>query len=153
VAFFLYGGTALGEGRGEKITKWVPSPVLDLVLVKQEEGLATSKVYGSGLGEFSPGRLASAFKEILETGDKKKIGRSLHNGLERAACHFVPNCMDLKMELKEAGALGALVTGSGPTVYGLAENREHAHKIAEKVNKKGRKVFVTKTIPDGVKFV
>lgn len=152
VAFFLYGGTALGEGRGEKITKLPAMPSLDLVLVKPDSGLSTHEVYKSGLGEFSPGRLASAFGDILATGDKAKIGRSLHNGLERAAFHLQPLCLDLKMELKQAGALGALVSGSGPTVFGIAESHDHAHQIAQKLNKKGRKVFVTKTISEGIKF-
>jgi 4-diphosphocytidyl-2-C-methyl-D-erythritol kinase len=60
--------------------------------------------------------------------------------------------METKMELKEAGALGALVSGSGPTVFGLCSSREQAHKIAEKFIQKKRKVFVTRTIPDGMKF-
>ncbi len=152
VAFFLTGGAALGEGRGERITPWPGMPSMDLVLVKPDTGLSTSEVYQSGMCEFSPGRLASAFRDILATGDKAKIGRSLHNGLERAAFHFLPLCMEIKMELKEAGALGALVSGSGPTVFALCASREQAEKIASKATKKGRKVFVTHTIPDGMRF-
>jgi len=66
VNFFLYGGTALGTGRGEKIERWPETQALDLVLVKPDAGLSTADVYKSGLGEFTPGRLAEAFKGILQ---------------------------------------------------------------------------------------
>jgi len=152
VNFFLYGGTALGTGRGEKIERWPETQALDLVLVKPDAGLSTADVYKSGLGEFTPGRLAEAFKGILQAGDKKKVGRALYNGLERAAFNLRPECFDIKMEFINAGALGSIVSGSGPTVFGLASSADHARALAQKLNKKGRKVFVTHTIPGGVRF-
>jgi 4-diphosphocytidyl-2-C-methyl-D-erythritol kinase len=152
INFFLKGGTALGTGRGEKIQHWPETPTLDLVLVKPDAGLSTADVYKSGLGEFSPGRLAEAFLGILQAGDKTKIGRSLYNGLERAAFNLQPACFDIKMDFINAGALGSIVSGSGPTVFGLASSADHARSLAQKMNKKGRKVFVTKTIPGGVRF-
>lgn len=152
VNFFLYGGTALGTGRGEKIERWPETQALDLVLVKPDAGLSTADVYKSGLGEFTPGRLAEAFKGILQAGDKNKVGRALYNGLERAAFNLRPECFDIKMEFINAGALGSIVSGSGPTVFGLASSADHARSLAQKLNKKGRKVFVTHTIPGGVRF-
>jgi 4-diphosphocytidyl-2-C-methyl-D-erythritol kinase len=152
VNFFLYGGTALGTGRGEKIERWPETQALDLVLVKPDAGLSTADVYKSGLGEFTPGRLAEAFKGILQAGDKNKVGRALYNGLERAAFNLRPECFDIKMEFINAGALGSIVSGSGPTVFGLASSADHARALAQKLNKKGRKVFVTHTIPGGVRF-
>jgi 4-diphosphocytidyl-2-C-methyl-D-erythritol kinase len=152
VNFFLYGGTALGTGRGEKIERWPETQALDLVLVKPDAGLSTADVYKSGLGEFTPGRLAEAFKGILQAGDKNKVGRALYNGLERAAFNLRPECFDIKMEFINAGALGSIVSGSGPTVFGLASSADHARSLAQKLNKKGRKVFVTHTIPGGVRI-
>jgi 4-diphosphocytidyl-2-C-methyl-D-erythritol kinase len=153
INFFLKGGTALGTGRGEIIQPWPEAPSLDLVLVKPDAGLSTADVYRSGLGEFSPGRLADAMQGILQSGDKVKIGRSLYNGLERAAFNLQAACFDIKMEFIQAGALGSIVSGSGPTVFGLAASVDQARTLAQKLTKKGRKVFVAKTIPGGVKFV
>jgi 4-diphosphocytidyl-2-C-methyl-D-erythritol kinase len=152
VNFFLHGGTALGTGRGEKIERWPEMQTLDIVLVKPDAGLSTADVYKSGLGEFSPGRLADAFQGILQAGDKNKVGRALYNGLERAAFNLQPACFDIKMEFINAGALGSIVSGSGPTVFGLASSADHARSLAQKMNKKGRKVFVTHTIPGGVRI-
>lgn len=152
VNFFLKGGTALGTGRGEKIEPWPETQSLDLVLVKPDVGLSTADVYRSGLGEFTPGRLAEALRGILQAGDKQKVGRALYNGLERAAFNLRPECFDIKMEFINAGALGSIVSGSGPTVFGLASSPDHARSLAQKLNKKGRKVFVTHTIPGGARF-
>ncbi len=152
VNFFLKGGTALGTGRGEVIHPWPESQPLDLVLVKPDAGLSTADVYRSGLCEMTPGRLAEAMQGILQAGDKNKVGRALYNGMERAAFHLRPECFDIKMEFIQAGALGSIVSGSGPTVFGLASSVDHARSLAQKLTKKGRKVFVTKTIPGGVRF-
>ncbi len=149
VPFFLTGGTALGTGRGEKITPWPPGPEISLILVKPNEGLSTLSVYQSGKAEITGGEKACDFQAILREGSLGEIGRSLFNGLEPATFFLMPEVEAIKKQLLQAGALGALVSGSGPTVFGLAENPSQARKIGKDMEGKGYSVFTTQTVLTG----
>jgi 4-diphosphocytidyl-2-C-methyl-D-erythritol kinase len=153
VAFFLKGGTALGTGRGENLTALTPAPELALVLAKPEKGLSTKAVYQSGKARLTDGARARAFEAVLKEGHARRIAGELFNGLEPATFFLMPETREFKNRLLEAGALGALVSGSGPTVFGLAENKAWAVEIAEKLKDKGLWVMTTTTVPDGVKQV
>ena len=149
VPFFLTGGTALGTGRGEKITAWTPGPEMALVLVKPQEGLSTPAVYQSGKAVMTKGDRAHDFKAVLREGNMAKIGRALFNGLEPATFFLRPEVEAIKKRLLEAGALGALVSGSGPTVFGLAESPSQARHIGAEMEGKGHSVFAVQTVPVG----
>ncbi len=149
VPFFLTGGTALGTGRGEKITPWAPGPEISLILVKPPEGLSTPAVYESGKAIMTEGDRARDFQAILREGNLAKIGGALFNGLEPATFFLRPEVEAIKKQLLQAGALGALVSGSGPTVFGLAEGPAQARRMAEGFEGKGYSVFVTQTVSAG----
>ena len=153
VPFFLTGGTALGTGRGEKITPLEPGPEISLVLVKPDAGLSTPAVYQSGKAVMTDGEKAKGFAAILKTGSARKIAESLYNGLEPAAFALLPEVEEIKKQLLDSGALGALVSGSGPTVFALAESREKAEEIAWKLEGEGWTVFVTRTISSGIERI
>lgn len=153
VPFFLAGGTALGSGRGEVITPWEPAPRMHLVLVNPPEGLSTPAVYQSGKAVFSPGEKAKAFKGLLREKNLPKIAGSLFNSLQPAALHLMPEIGEIQKSLLEAGALGTLVSGSGPTVFGVAENRKAAERIAAQLAGDGRAVFAVETIGTGVQIL
>jgi len=146
VPFFLRGGTALGTGRGEKITPLPSMPGIDLVLVKPEQGLPTPAVYGSGKARFTGGECTRQFLELSREKGLSYLAGSLFNGLEPATFALLPETWNIKRWLLEMGALGALVCGSGPTVFGIARSPDHARSIAEKLRLPGRRVFVTRTI-------
>ena len=150
VPFFLTGGTALGEGRGEKITPWAPGPEVSLILVKPPEGLSTPAVYRSGKAVITGGEKARDFQAILRGGNLREIGRSLFNGLEPAAFFLMPAVEAIKKQLLQAGAIGALVSGSGPTVFGLAESLPQAEKIRLGLEGQGYSMFVTQTVSTGI---
>jgi 4-diphosphocytidyl-2-C-methyl-D-erythritol kinase len=150
VPFFLKGGTALGRGRGEKITTWPASPGIPLVLVKPPEGLSTPAVYQSGKALFTSGERARDFQKLLRTKDLRKMADSLFNGLEPAAFFLMPPAEKIKKRLLQAGALGALVSGSGPAVFAIAETPARAEKIASQMEGGGNTVIVTKTVPTGI---
>jgi 4-diphosphocytidyl-2-C-methyl-D-erythritol kinase len=149
VPFFLTGGTALGRGRGELITAWPAGPEISLILVKPPEGLSTPAVYRSGKAVMTGGEKAQHFQAILQRSDLREIGRSLFNGLEPAAFSLMPEVERIKQKLLDLGALGALVSGSGPTVFGIAENLSTAQKIGQSLEGKGYSVFVVSTVPGG----
>ncbi len=151
--FFLTGGTALGTGRGEVITPLEPAPPMPLVLVKPAAGLSTPAVYQSGKALFSSGERARNFRSLLREKNLPKIAGSLFNSLQPAAFALMPEVEAIKQGLMRAGALGALVSGSGPTVFGIAPGKAAAEKIAAPMEGEGRWVFVTSTIGTGIEVI
>ncbi len=146
VPFFLRGGTALGRGRGEIITPLPPLPEMNLVLVKPKEGLSTPAVFQSGKARLTSGEPTKQFLGLAKEGKLAYLAGSLYNGLEPAAFFLMPQVENIKAHLLEAGAAGALVSGSGPTVFGLAPSPARAEAIARKMEGQGWNVWVTKTV-------
>jgi 4-diphosphocytidyl-2-C-methyl-D-erythritol kinase len=129
VPFFLVGGTALAEGRGERITPLVQAPPLAVILVNPGGELSTADVYrrfdltvGDGPASHGP----EALIEALPLGDIGRIAKLLHNSLQEPAMEIMPAIAGLLGKAKQAGAEGALVSGSGPTVFVLAEDDSRA---------------------------
>jgi 4-diphosphocytidyl-2-C-methyl-D-erythritol kinase len=150
VPFFLKGGTALGTGRGERIESWEGSVTLPLLLVKTPEGLSTPAVYRSGKAQITSGEKARSFQDVLKKGNVEEIVSNFFNGLEAAAFHLRPDVKRVKERLLEAGALGSLVSGSGPTVFAVTATSQEAETIGEKFRSEGFEVFITETVPGGV---
>jgi 4-diphosphocytidyl-2-C-methyl-D-erythritol kinase len=131
VAFSLVGGTAIGSGRGEQITPALARGQYHWVLALSEEGLSTPAVYqefdrlshGRALAE---PRVGDEVMAALRSGDAVALGRALHNDLQAAATSLRPDLGDLLDVGLEYGALGGLVSGSGPTVAFLVRDHEHA---------------------------
>lgn len=153
VPFFLTGGTAMGTGRGEVITPWEAAPEMPLVLVKPSQGLSTPAVYQSGKALFSSGEKAKEFKNLLREKNLPKIAGSLFNSLQPAAIYLMPEVESIRKQLVERGALGALVSGSGPTVFAIAKSKAAAREIAAQMAGEGRMVLATQTIRTGVQVL
>lgn len=121
---------ALVTGTGD-VVEPVALPRMWLVLVPSTPGLATSEVYAEAerLGatgqELDPDALRRLAGEPLEV-----LARALHSDLEPAALHLRPNLRDTIAALEDQGALGALVSGSGPTVFGAFAGRDAAERAA-----------------------
>ncbi len=138
VPFAAMGGLAVGLGVGEKLTP-IRSPLeLHVVLITNEGGLSTPSVY-SKLDELreaanlvpSENPIApAALIEALENGDLATVARQIHNDLQWAALELKPELQDTIDRALTAGALTAIVSGSGPTVFAISESAEHAAKIA-----------------------
>jgi 4-diphosphocytidyl-2-C-methyl-D-erythritol kinase len=117
-------------GVGEEVEP-IELPEMTLVLVPQREGLATADVYreldrlGLHRDRLDPGRLRElAYCPVEE------IAAGLENDLEAAALSLRPEVRRVLGELREAGALGAAVSGSGPTAFGLFASREEGERAA-----------------------
>jgi 4-diphosphocytidyl-2-C-methyl-D-erythritol kinase len=125
-SFSVLGGTALGTGRGELLTP-VNSPSLALVLGLSFEPLLTGEVYA----RCSPGGDGGSEALVAALGaGAEAIAPLLRNDLEQAAFSLRPELREKKKRLLRAGALGALVSGSGPTLFGLCRDDAHAAEVA-----------------------
>jgi 4-diphosphocytidyl-2-C-methyl-D-erythritol kinase len=151
VPFALVGHTAMGLGRGEKLTPVLARGHFHWVFAFAPDGLSTPDVYaeldrlrrGSVLAE---PRVSDAVMTALRSGSAVTLGAALANDLQRAAVSLRPN---LTMTLDvgdEYGALGALVSGSGPTCAFLARDEEHALDLAVALTASGTCRTVTSAV-------
>ena len=133
VPFFLRGGAALGTGRGEQLRP-VASAMLGLVLVNPRFPVSAAETYGRVTpAMYSDGRRARTMVEALGRRGASRVAASLYNGLEPAARAGYPQVAQMVAALTAAGALGAAMSGSGPTVFGVARSWEQARQIRARV--------------------
>jgi 4-diphosphocytidyl-2-C-methyl-D-erythritol kinase len=137
VAFTLTGGTAVGMGRGERVTPALTSGGYHWVLAFAHGGLSTAEVYAAydricGGGPDGGRRpvLDTALMTALRSGDAAGLGPLLANDLEPAAISLRPELRRTLAAGVEFGALGAMVCGSGPTCAFLARSARHARDLA-----------------------
>lgn len=135
VSFALLGGTAVGRGRGETLTPALASGRFDWVLALAAEGLSTPEVYAEcdrlRTGRVLPEvRVSDDVMSALRSGDAVALGHALQNDLQPAACSLRPELLQTLEVGSEYGALGSIVSGSGPTVAFLTRDAEHALDVA-----------------------
>jgi 4-diphosphocytidyl-2-C-methyl-D-erythritol kinase len=132
VPFFLGGGAAYATGRGEKIER-VPARRLALVLVNPGSGSSTAEVYGRLTpAMYTDGARVRALVGALG-GRPDAVASSLYNGLRSAVVPRHRAIVRIEAALEAAGALGMAMSGSGPTVFGVARSFEHARQIRERI--------------------
>jgi len=137
VPFCLYGGTALGTDRGNVITPALVRGDYYWVLALADEGLSTPEVYRSvdylrdlASVEVEEPKVPDKLMSALLAGDAKAVGAALSNDLQMGAKYLRPSLDQLLRAGKDAGALGSIVSGSGPTCAFLARDNIHALDIA-----------------------
>jgi 4-diphosphocytidyl-2-C-methyl-D-erythritol kinase len=146
VPYCISGGTALALSRGEQLQP-LPAPVsMTFVLGMSNRPLLTRDVY-SAFDELDPLRapISPPLVHALGAGDVPEVASLLSNDLERAAFLLRPELEDAKALMLKAGALGAGISGSGPTVYGLAADRASADAVAAAVEESFDRVEVVQT--------
>jgi 4-diphosphocytidyl-2-C-methyl-D-erythritol kinase len=136
VAFGVLGGTAVGRGRGEQLTRALVAPVAHhWVLAFAEGHLSTPAVYGTldrlraDEAVSEPG-LSAELMSALRAGDAARLGAALSNDLQAPALAMFPALRKTLAAGREFGALGGLVSGSGPTCFFLARDERHATDLA-----------------------
>jgi 4-diphosphocytidyl-2-C-methyl-D-erythritol kinase len=153
VPFSLLGGTAVGTGHGTELTQIEKVKPVNWVLVTNPKGLSTPSVYRK-LDEMrsaknqDPTKVATPVvpQELiaaLQSGDAKLIAKLLHNDLQEAAVALMPELAETMNAGIGAGALAAMVSGSGPTVALLALDRNHADSIASVLIEQGHSAIAT----------
>ncbi|MEA2499427.1 MAG: 4-diphosphocytidyl-2-C-methyl-D-erythritol kinase [Actinomycetota bacterium] len=153
-AFCIAGGAAIGEGRGERLTLLDDHPPLALVLGLSRSPLLTGDVYARAEAMPGGGGEVNEMVDALESGDAEAVAALLRNDLEPAAFSLRPELEAKKAELVAAGALGALVSGSGPTVFGLCFDLEDAYLVERRCRDAGifDRVEVAETRPSCVEY-
>ena len=131
VPFCVMGGTALAEGIGEKLTELEAFPPCKILLAKPKIAVSTAYVYQHlDLANIPARPDNEAMLEALAAGNLTGVARSMGNVLESAAIPAWPVIGEIREAMKEAGAMAAMMSGSGPSVYGLfsCENCAEAAK-------------------------
>ena len=141
VPFFIFGSSAFAQGIGEKLKAWKNPLKLNLVLINPCFSLSTKLVYESLNLRLTKKRINYSIPRFSELGD---IIREMHNDLETASLRMHPELTDIKQLLLRHGALSAMMSGSGPTVFGIFTDESSAKKAAgdlSKISHQGRVFF------------
>jgi 4-diphosphocytidyl-2-C-methyl-D-erythritol kinase len=135
VPFMIAGGTAVGTGRGDQLTAALSRGTYHWVFALSTVGLSTPAVYAecdrmrAELDVADP-KVSDTLMQALLSGDPELVGRSLSNDLQNPACSLRP-ALALVLEVgRDYGALGAIVSGSGPTVAFLVADEEAGLDLA-----------------------
>jgi len=133
---------AVGRGRGDRLEPVQPGRTCWVVLVDPGLGLGTARVFAHYPGPVSrppgappPGAATDRVARALAEGDIGQVAAGLCNDLEAVTFSLVPGLAELKAKLLAAGALGAAMSGSGPSLFGLAGSRRHAREVAGRLGK------------------
>ena len=142
VPFSICGGVAIGTGRGDQITPALAKGNYNWVLALSGQGLSTPSVYQEcdrlreGLSISSPA-VSEQLMQALRAGDAKALGKALTNELQPAACSLRP-ALRLVLDVGvDYGALGGIVSGSGPTVAFLVSDDDHAMDLTVALSASG----------------
>ena len=142
VPFMLHGGTAVGRGHGDEITPALSRGNYHWVIAVSSTGLATPAVYAecdrlrTGLDIKAP-TLNDELLQALLSGDATRVGKSLSNDLQAAACSIRPALRLILDTGQEYGALGGVVSGSGPSVAFLVADEDHSLDLAVALTSSG----------------
>ena len=144
VPFCVLGGTALARGRGEQLTPLPPLPPCHVVICKPPFPISTPELFG----RVDCRRIArrpdtAGVAAALEAGDLAGVARRMYNVFEDVLPPRKKAAVDqIKTELIAAGALGAIMSGSGPTVFGLFDRPDLAREAARRLGEEYRDTFL-----------
>lgn len=146
VPYCIMRGTVLAEGIGEELTPLPAMPKCHVLLAKPPISVSTQKVY-----EKLDAQEVTEHPDIdgillgLQTGDLKKITSSMGNVLENVTITEYPQIERIKDVMKEEGALNAMMSGSGPTVFGIYDDKMLARRAAARIREEqlAKQVHVT----------
>jgi 4-diphosphocytidyl-2-C-methyl-D-erythritol kinase len=162
VPFSLMGGTAIGIGRGEVLSKVAQGPALHWVITPNPAGLSTPQVYHQldvmrvnqkiDVSALQAPEVPERLLKALAAGEVAEIAKLMHNDLEIAAIAMLPELAKTLEAGQNAGSLRSMVSGSGPTIAHLAKNRIHAEQIANRLQAAGYPSIVTHTSSSGTRL-
>lgn len=146
VPYCIMRGTVLAEGIGEELTPLAPIPKCYVLVAKPSVSVSTKMVY-----EKLDSKAIVEHPDIdgllfgLEQGDLMQVAGSMGNVLEQVTISEYPVIEEIKNAMKEEGALNAMMSGSGPTVFGLFKERSRAKKALALIRKRGlaKQVYIT----------
>ena len=129
VSFCVYGGTALATGRGEKIEELPAPPNCWIILAKPSIGVSTADVYGGlKMNEVVHPRTKDMIRAIREK-DYELMCDAMGNALEAVTLKLHPEVSMIKEQMMKFGADAVLMSGSGPTVFGVVQHESRVNRI------------------------
>jgi len=149
IPFFIQNGTALAYQRGEKLIPLSTiNPSLWVIILNPGFNISTHWAYNNLDLDSIKGEKSNtkAMLKALKERKSQEIAKNLFNSFESLIIKKYPEVGKIKNRLIEEGVLGALMSGSGPTVFGITQNKEEALKIYEKLRPEYKLIWVVHTI-------
>ena len=146
VPFCIMRGTALAEGIGEELTSLSPAPKCPVLIAKPPISVSTRMVYENlKLDESTVHPDIDAVISAIEAGDARTMAEHMGNVLESVTCVRYPMIVQLKDTMMRYGAMNAMMSGSGPTVFGLFPDRKTARTALLEIRRQGlaKQVYLT----------
>jgi 4-diphosphocytidyl-2-C-methyl-D-erythritol kinase len=136
VAFCLLGGTALAEGRGEVLTPLRPFPDCCFVICKPEYSVSTPELFQAlDRMKIRVHPDTQGLLKAIEAADLKQICRRMYNVFEDVPDRRMKTVAEIKQKLMNAGAEGAVMTGTGSAVFGIFQDENTAESAARLLRK------------------
>ena len=149
VPFFLTGGLALCEGRGERVTAltpWWPRSMRWLLLLKPAISVSTAAVFRNlSAIDFTDGTHSRAVSTALNAGQMPRL-EDLHNCFERSVLEYYPEVAQARAGLLQAGAPFVRLTGTGPTLFAAFAELACAQRAQEQLQTQGYEVYLSRAI-------
>lgn len=145
VPYCVMRGTVLAEGIGELLTPLAPLPKCYILVAKPAISVSTKTVYEKlDAHEIEEHPDIDGVIAGLDEGNLMQVAKSMGNVLERVTIEDYPIIQEIKDAMREAGALNAMMSGSGPTVFGIFEDKMKAKQAEQKIRRMGltRQVYV-----------
>lgn len=147
VPYCIMGGTALCEGIGEKIRKLKPFRNNILVLVKPKFGVSTKEVYKNfDITKVYKHPRTESLIEAMKKGNLEYVSSNMKNLLENVTLQKYSSLRNIKEKMVGFGAMGAMMSGSGPTIFAFFEDMPKAQKCFLNMKKEYEDTFITRTI-------
>ncbi len=149
VPYCIMARPALSEGIGEILTKVTPLPDCHVVVAKPAVSVSTGTIYKNlKLDTLKSHPDIDGMILALQNGDIKSVANRMENVMESVTATLHPEIEDIKAAMKTHGALNAIMSGSGPTVFGIFNDFDKANIAADFIRDKelAKQIFVTKPI-------
>jgi len=135
VPFFIWGGTALACGIGDKLTPLPKHPYVQVLICKPDFYVSTTHVYENlKMEDIRRRPNTDKIIEALQNGDIKQIAANMRNVLETVTQTENPIIYDIKAAMRQHGAIRAMMSGSGPAVFGYFTNYKSARQAARELS-------------------
>jgi 4-diphosphocytidyl-2-C-methyl-D-erythritol kinase len=151
VPFCVHAGTAVARGRGEILTPLPPPPPCWVVLAKPGHGVSTADVFGRlRVDQIKEHPRTEAMVAAIQNQDYEEINKNLGNVLEPVTMKMHPEVRKIKEKMLQFGADGVLMSGSGPTVFGLVKREARAKRLVNGLKGFCQQVFAVRML--GVRY-
>ena len=136
VPFCLLGGTALAEGIGDRLTILAPPPKCHVLIAKPDVFVSTAYIFGNIKTDrimYHPKTKAAI--EAIDNSDLKALTKEMYNVMEEVTVMEYPEIAQIEQLMLDKGALSAIMSGSGPTVFGIFDDRDKANMAVYEIKK------------------